>query len=196
MLNYGAAAQNYFDYKTNDLMNAGLTAEQKAMVKAYDSSYFKGAQAVDSSKIGAFAATNGFSGKSASVSFEGAFSVNYYFTPSVAVKGELKMYIWTPETYESITELTAKNASAVVSMVAQDDGSYWGQVSGIAAKMLDKTYYVAAVYTDTAGNLRSTGVIAYSLSKYCMGKAVAGNAMEGLAAATAMYGYYAAQYFG
>ena len=70
------------------------------------------------------------------------------------------------------------------------------QIAAIAAKALDETYYVAGVYTDAAGNTCSTGVIAYSLSKYCMGKAVAGNAMEGLAAATAIYGYYAAQYFG
>lgn len=40
-----------------------------------------------------------------------------------------------------------------------------------------------------------TGVVAYSLSKYCLNNAKPGKAMQALAAATAMYGYYAAQYF-
>jgi hypothetical protein len=80
-------------------------------------------------------------------------------------------------------------------MVARTDGSYWGQVTGIAAKKLDETYYVAGVYTDESGNTCCTGVIAYSLSKYCMSKAVDGNKMQQLASATAMYGYYARNYF-
>ena len=46
---------------------------------------------------------------------------------------------------------------------------------------------------DAEGNTHCTGVIAYSLSKYCLNNAN-GN-MGALAQATAMYGYYAAQYF-
>jgi hypothetical protein len=162
-------------------------------VKAYDESYFKNAIPVDSAKIGSFATTSGFAAKSASVSFEGAFAVNYYFTPSAAVNGNVKLYIWTPEDYAAASKLTAQNASEVVSMAAQADGSYWGQVSGIAAKMLDKTYYVAGVYTDAQGNTYCTGVIAYSLSKYCINNAKPGKDMQELAGATAMYGYYADQ---
>jgi hypothetical protein len=195
MLNYGAAAQVYFDYKTDDLMNAGLTAEQQALVTAYDASFFKGAEAVDANKIGAFAATDGFSARSASVSFEGAFAINYYFAPSAAVEGDLQLYIWNPETYAGASQLTAENASDVISMTAQEGGAYWGQVKGIAAKMLDQTYYVAGVYTDAEGNTHCTGVIAYSLSKYCMNNAKPGKDMQALAAATAMYGYYAGEYF-
>ena len=73
--------------------------------------------------------------------------------------------------------------------------TYWGQVSGIAAKSLDETYYVAGVYTDADGNTYCTGVIAYSLSKYCMNNAKPGKDMQALASATAMYGYYAKLYF-
>ena len=35
MLNYGSAAQVYFNYKTDALMNAGLTEAQQALVDAY-----------------------------------------------------------------------------------------------------------------------------------------------------------------
>jgi hypothetical protein len=129
------------------------------------------------------------------VSFEGAFAINYYFAPSAQVEGDLQMYIWTPETYAGISELTAENASAVISMTAQEGGVYWGQVKGIAAKMLDETYYVAGVYTDAEGNTYCTGVIAYSLSKYCINNAKPGKDMQELASATAMYGYYAKLYF-
>ena len=193
MLNYGAAAQVFFNYKTGNLMNAGLTAEQKAMVTAYDASYFKGAIAADPGKTGNFAATAGFSGKSASVSFEGAFAINYYLMPSAAVSGDMTLYIWDAAAYASEASLTTGNATAVVTAVKQSDGSYWGNISGIAAKNLDSTYYAAGVYTDASGNRCCTGVVAYSLSRYCMNNAE--GSMGALAQATAMYGYYAAAYF-
>ena len=196
MLNYGAAAQNFFGYKTDDLMNAGLTAEQKALVAAYDASYFTGTVPVDANKVGEFTATTvGFSGKSASVSFEGAFSINYYFTPNATADGSVVMYYWNPEDYKAATVLSAENATGAVPMELQTSGAYWAQVSGIAAKSLDDTYYVAAIYTDANGNSYCTGVIAYSLSRYCMNNAKPGKDMQELAANTAMYGYYAKQYF-
>jgi GH25 family lysozyme M1 (1,4-beta-N-acetylmuramidase) len=195
MLNYGAAAQTYFGYRTDDLMNACLTGEQQALVTAYNSSLFNGAVAADASKTVNFAKTAaGFSTRKATVSFDGAFAINYYFSPTAEVVGNMKLYIWNPEVYAAVSQLTADNASAVVSMEAQTDGAHWGQVSGIAAKNLDKTYYMAGIYTDAEGNTYCTGVTAYSLSKYCMNTAN-GN-MGQLAQATAMYGYYAAQFFG
>jgi hypothetical protein len=77
--------------------------------------------------------------------------------------------------------------------VQAENGSYWANVTGIAAKQLDETCYVAGIYTDTDGNTQCTGVIAYSLSKYCMNNA--SGSMGGLAQAAAMYGYYAKCYF-
>jgi hypothetical protein len=193
MLNYGAAAQNYFGYNTDSLMNAELTAEQQALVIAYDASLFTGAVAADTSKIGAFAATStGFSKKSATVSFEGAFCVNYYFTPNLTVDGAVIFYYWTADAYANAETLAPSNASGKIAMVNQGNGTYWAQVDGIAAKSLDETYYVAAVYYSDM-ELCCTGVIAYSLSKYCMNNAN-GNMGE-LAQATAMYGYYAKNYF-
>ena len=194
MLNYGAAAQEYFGYNTDSLMNAELTAQQQALVAAYDKTLFTGAVAADPNKIGAFAATSGFSKKSATVSFESAFCVNYYFTPNATVNGDMTLYIWMPEAYAAAETLTADNAETMT-MVAGSNGSYWGQVIGIAPRNLDDTYYVAGVYTDESGNTCCTGVIAYSLSRYCISKAVDGNEMQELASAAAMYGYYAKQYF-
>ena len=195
MLNYGAAAQQYFGYKTDCLMNADLTAAQQALVQAYDPSLFRGPEAVDTSKVGAFASTgSGFTSRTASVSFDGAFAINYYFTPSAKVSGDMTLYIWDAATYAAAEVLTADNATAVT-MVESGNGSWWEQVAGIAAKNIDSTYYVAGVYTDEYGNTHCTGVIAYSLSKYCMNNAKEGKPMQALASATAMYGYYAKAYF-
>ena len=105
----------------------------------------------------------------------------------------MNLYVWTPEAYAAASQMTAQNASAVIAMEQQQSGAYWADVSGIAAKLLDETYYVAGVYTDTEGNTHCTGVIAYSLSRYCMNNA--GGIMGELAQATAMYGYYAENYF-
>ena len=122
------------------------------------------------------------------------FSINYIFAPSVAVNGEMTMYYWSPEDYAAASVLTVDNATGSSAMVDKD-GTYWGEISGIAAKELDDTYYVAGVYTDANGNTYCTGVVAYSLSKYCMNNAKDGKPMQGLASATAMYGYYAKTYF-
>jgi hypothetical protein len=195
MLNYGAAAQEYFGYKTGELMNAGLTAEQKALVVGYNKTLFTGSVAADSAKTVNFVKTStGFSRRNATVSFEGAFVINYYFTPNVAVDGNMTLYYWTPEDYAAAATLTTENASGAATMV-DTDGVYWAEVTGIPAKCLDDSYYVAGVYTDANGNTYCTGIIAYSLSKYCMNNAQPGKDMQELAAATAMYGYYAKELF-
>ena len=194
MLNYGAAAQEFFGYRTDDLMNAGLTAEQQALVAEYDAALFAGAIPADASKTVNFAQTaTGFAGCSASVSFEGAFAINYYFTPSETVAGDMKLYVWNAEAYEAAEVLTADNATVMTMEITGD--KYFAPISGIAPKKLDKTIYVAGVYEDANGNTYCTGVIAYSLSRYCMNNAKPGKPMQTLAAATAMYGYYANNYF-
>jgi hypothetical protein len=196
LLNYGAAAQLFFDYRTDDLMNSELTAAQQAMVKPYSTDLLVGAVPADPGKVGAFTQTAaGFSKRSASVSFESAFMINYYFTPDRSVKGDVTFYYWSAEDYAAANELTVQNATGTMVMKAMSDGSYSAQVTGIAAKQIDSTYYVCAVYT-SCGNTYCTGIIAYSLSRYCNNSAYSTDTdMQNLAKATAVYGYHAATYF-
>lgn len=194
MLNYGAAAQGYFGYRTDALMNAGLTAEQKALVVDYDACRFRGAVAADPGKTGVFTNAYGFDRKGASVSFEGAFSINYYFQPSYAVAGNLTMYVWDADAYGNAAQLTFANAAQVITASQADAGTYCATVRGIAAKAVDETIYVAAVYTNADGETCCSGVVAYSLSAYCMRNA-SNATMGALAQATAVYGYYADIYF-
>jgi hypothetical protein len=195
MLNYGAAAQSYFGYNTDSLMNRELTEAQQALVMGYDAGLFTGAVPAEPNKVGALTATaTGFSKKSVTVSFEGAFAINYYFTPNAAIDADITFCYWTAQDYNAAATLMPSNATGKMTMEDNGAGVYWARITGIAAKQLDDTYYVAAFYTSDS-TVCCTGVVAYSLSKYCMGKAVDGNAMQGLASATAMYGYYAKCYF-
>ena len=61
MLNYGAAAQQYFNHKPYNLMNANLTADQQALVKPYSSSMVGNVVSASSSKVGAFVMNGGYS---------------------------------------------------------------------------------------------------------------------------------------
>ena len=193
MLNYGAAAQSYFGYKTDALMNAELTDAQKALVGEYNADLFTGAVAADPAKVNScFAATEaGFQQKSASVSFDGAFALNFYFDLD-RENSEVVFYYWTKEAYESADELSDTNCNDSIVAAADANGIFHAPITGIAAKDLDDTIYIAATYT-IDGETFCSGVIAYSLSTYCMRHAN-GN-MGQLAQATAMYGYYAENYF-
>ena len=190
MLNYGAAAQVQFNYKTDALMNASLTAEQLALVSAYDEAMLDDVVNVDSAKVGAFVMNGGYSSIWPTVSFEGAFSINYYFTPSNTPDDGLTFYYWDAATYNSVDVLTAENATGTAQMV-QDGDSWFAAVDGIAAKDMDETVYVAASYT-AGGTTYNTNVVAYSLGKYCESIAAEEDA---IGAATAVYGYYAKTYF-
>ena len=197
MLNYGAAAQVHFEYKPYNLMNASLTDEQKAYVDDYASSMISPVTGANSSKVGIFAATGGYDALAPAVSFEGAFAINYYFTPSYTMDGDLTLYYWSQADYNNASVLTKDNATG--SCIMTNDGTtrrHHGAYTGIAAKQVDETVYVAGVYT-SGGKTYCTGVLAYSLGAYCLDRINKSSdaTMVGLAKGTAVYGYYAKAYF-
>lgn len=195
MLNYGAEAQTYFGYKATDLANKDLTAAQKSLVKSYSSSMISSVGTVDSTKVGIFKSNGGFSKRTPAISFEGAFCINYFFTPSnIPTSGNVKMYYWTQEAYESNAVLKAANASGSIKMVNDGTGVYHGVIEGISAKDIDCTIYVAAGYTSNGASYCS-GVLPYSIGSYCVSKASSGTDIQSFAQATAVYGYYAKQMF-
>ena len=194
MLNYGAAAQTYFNYQSGSLMNSGITAQQQNYVAAYDEYMIDPLMAVNSDKTVNFSKSGGYSDLHPSVSFEGAFSINYYATPNVSGAGELTVYYWNEQDYDNATALTVDNATGTVTMQLQGS-QYVANVAGIAAKELDKTIFVAIVY-EVNGVRYCSGVIAYSVGRYL--EQIAANtasAAQPLAAAAAVYSYYAKLYF-
>jgi hypothetical protein len=194
MMNYGAAAQQYFGYKTDDLMNAAF-ADYQHLVTGYRPDMMAQRATVDEAKAGAFGITpTGFASRSATMSADGIFSINYYFTPATATD-TVTFYYWTAQDYAAADVLTAENATGTAAMTLQPNGSYWTAITGIAAKELDHDVFVCGVY-EQDGQTCSTGVIVYSLGYYCVNKAANGTeAFKPLAEATVVYSYYAKQYF-
>ena len=194
MLNYGAAAQTYFGYRTDAPVNADLTAEQKALISGYDAAMMDAVVQADSAKLGEFVSDKQYTKRYPTISFEGAFSINYYFQPSLTPVGDVTMYLWSLSDFNAATTLTRQNATKAIPMELTETGEYLAAVEGIAAKDLDKAVYVSFVYSDGTTE-HAAGVIGYSIGTYCNTQATKTGTFADLAAATAVYGYYAKQAF-
>ena len=194
MLNYGAAAQNYFSYKTDTLVNVDVTDEQKALVAAYSADMIASVSQPSTDKVGTLVNNGGHNKFYPTISFEGAFCINYYFQPKYTVSGDVTMYIWNLEDYNAADTLTRENATKAVFMTLTESGEYLGVVDGIAAKDLDKAVYVSVCYSDGTTEY-CYGVIGYTIGIYCKSQASKTGALADLTAACAVYGYYAKQLF-
>ena len=195
MLNYGAAAQNYFKYNLDNPINGTMSEDQLALVEAYNDSMTTPVTQPSGTKVSNFVNDKTYTKRYPTISFEGAFCINYYFQPSLAVKGDVTMYVWTAEAFEAAETLTKENATSAVKMTLTESGEYLGVVGGIAAKDLDKVAYVSFVYSDGTTE-HCGGVVAYSIGAYCKSQAATTGTLSDLAKACAVYGYYAKQLFG
>ena len=195
MLNYGAAAQTHFNHNVENLANATLTAEQIALPEVYRSDMVSTVASPSADKQGAFANNQGFAKRYPSISFEGAFCINYFFTPAYAPVDGITLYYWNAADYNAASVLTTANATGSLKMAGSGTGEYQGDITGIAAKALSEAVYVSAVYTN-GGTTYTSGVLGYSIGAYCSSQATKGGTIADLAMATAVYGYHAKAYFG
>lgn len=196
LLNYGAAAQTYLNYRTDTLINADLSEDKRALVEPFRQDMVQSVTMPDSVKQGDFARTlSGFSEKKPTVSLDCAFSINYYFTTNETVAEDVIFYCWDQTAFAAAQTLSPENATDCFTL-SRNDGRYSATVAGIAAKDINKPLYVCAVYSDGAGNRYSTGILPYSLGLYCGNQATGGSAeMQPIAQAIGVYGYYAMTYF-
>ena len=195
MLNYGAEAQLYFGHNTTALANSSLTAEQKALAEAYRADMVKTVASPSTMKQGVFVNNSGFSSRKPAISFEGAFCINYFFTPKYAPESGITLYYWNASSYNRAGVLTVANATGSIKLEGSGTGEYRGDITGIAAKALSEAVYVAAVY-ENGGTSWTSGVLGYSIGSYCSSQASKGGDIAALAKATAVYGYHAKAYFG
>ena len=195
MLNYGAEAQLFFGHNTSALANASLTDEQKSLPEAYRADMVATVPAATKEKQGKFANNQGFANRTPSISFEGAFCINYFFTPNYAPVDALTMYYWNEADFNAVDVLTVESASGSFKMNGTGTSQYHGSIEGIAAKDLSEAVYVAVTYSDGATTWTS-GVLGYSIGSYCSSQASKGVDVSDLSMATAVYGYHAKQYFG
>ena len=195
MLNYGAEAQLYFGHNTGALANASLTADQKNLPEAYRADMVKTVSSPSTMKQGVFLNNSGFKSRKPAISFEGAFCINYFFTPNYAPENGITLYYWNASSYNRAGVLTVANATGSIKLEGSGTGEYRGDITGIAAKALSEAVYVAAVY-ENGGTTWTSGVLGYSIGAYCSSQASKGGAIANLAMATAVYGYHAKSYFG
>ena len=194
MLNYGAEAQLYFGYNTDDLVNADLTDEQKNSLNSYSSDLMDAIVTADSSKTGNFVYTEAaFSTKTVNVTAGGALALSYRFNPAYTMDGDMTMYYWDATTYNSVDELTVENATGSATMTVVN-GAYQPSVTGIAAKDIDKTIYAVGVY-ESDGVTYTTGVISYNLNTYFDILPQVRPACQGVCEAAVVYCDYAKLYF-
>ena len=194
MLNYGAEAQKYFGHNTGNLANAILTPEQNTLTEAYRADMIQAVPTTDAAKQGIFANNQGFAKRTPSISFEGAFCINYFFTPKHVPDSGITMYYWSAEDYNANSVLTTSNATGKIKLEGSGAGEYRGDLSDISAKALSEAVYVACAYK-SGGTVWTSGVLGYSIGSYCQSQASKGSAIANLAMATAVYGYYAKEYF-
>ena len=195
LMNYGAEAQKRFNYNTDSLMNANLTAEQQAGQVSYSADLLDARVKAADSKIGSLIATDGaFSTKSATVTLEGALKLNFFFLPGKTVdNGTMTMYYWTASTYASVDELTLDNADGSMAMTM--NGSYYqGVYDDIAAKEIDDTVYVLAVY-ESEGETCMSGIVSYSIEHYCRSEVTNQTANQAVCEALTIYSYFTKIYF-
>ena len=195
MLNYGAAAQQYFGHNTGTPANASLSAEQLALPEAYRASMVSTVPSASTEKQGIFVNNQGFASRKPAISFEGAFCINYFFTPNYVPDSGITLYYWSAEDYNANSVLTSSNATGKFKLEGTGTGEYRGDITGIAAKQLSEAVYVAAAYKSN-GTVWTSGVLGYSIGSYCSSQASKGSAIADLAMATAVYGYHAKAYFG
>jgi hypothetical protein len=195
MLNYGTEAQLYFGHNTGNLANATLTAEQLTMPEVYSAAMVGTVPAASAEKQGAFANNQGFASRKPAISFEGAFCINYFFTPNYVPDNGITLYYWNAEDYNANSVLTSSNVTGKFKMTAGSSGEYRADLTGIAAKELSEAVYVAAAYK-SGDTVWTSGVLGYSIGTYCSSQATKGGDIANLAMATAVYGYHAKQYFG
>ncbi len=194
LLNYGAAAQTYFGCNTDALINADLTADDLSLVESYSASMMTAVTLPDDAKKGEMVGNGGYSKRYPTVSFEGAFSINYYFTPSAVPVGDITMYVWNQADFDAAESLRKGNATESITMTLTESGEYVAVVGDIVAKDLDQGVYVSFCYYDGTTDYCS-GVVGYSIGAYCVSQSAGTGTIADLASACAVYGYYAKQFF-
>lgn len=221
LLNYGTAAQKYFDgkngYKAPDvLMNVCLNGyvdagylQKEWLELNWDGTLLTALNQPSESMIINFkqsASNYACTGKS--LVLNGAVSINYYMSVGkdaiIAEKFKgtaAKLYQWTGAEYEKLLAkgevLTKENATytTVVENVALKDDGYGYECtveSGqIAAKEFGDTFYAVMCFVDNDGNEYFTNMVVYSPEEYATKYHTGSNTLAGLVQWMVTYGEYA-----
>ena len=157
MLNFGAAAQNEFDYRTDALANSNMSAAMAAKATKDNVSLSNGMKlyndGLSSDKVTI---------KSASLSLDNEISINFY----AEIKGDIKkaeLLIFDEYTAGGVYD--KNTASKRTDMVPHED-MYAGFITGIAAKSMRELYYARVYVQFEDGTEAYSGIGQYSVESY------------------------------
>jgi len=156
MLNYGAAAQNEFNYRTDALANAGIAKWRSygtATVPGMETAAKQISDGLSSDKVKVAGVT---------LSLENELSINFYMNVEGSVKAaELLIF----DTYAGGGTYNADTADKKAAAV-EHKGQYAGFVHNIAAKEMRKQYFVRMHVEYEDGTEAYSDILRYSVESY------------------------------
>ena len=192
ILNYGAEAQKYFEYKIDNLMNSELTEEQKQVKWSED--LVRSDYSIPDDKDAGFVRDKSVvTSLGGYLNLEGAIDYNFYakvnFTPKNAT-----IYYWTEDAVNELDVLTLENATSSEKLTWKNS-RYEGKYEGQPAKEMFRTIYALLVFEREDGTIETSGVVGYSPERYCFINKDKGDKNEFLSKALVVYGDAAIAYF-
>ena len=186
MLDYAAAAQNYFGYKTDNLANADVTEEMRAAAEAYRAEVYTQDRPYQPQEFPWYPEY----GVVMSLNLDGKVSVNGYLTAAAGEEVQMAVFKSAADAEAGI------GAAAEIVAMQFTDGSYKGttQTTEFAAKEFgDDVYLVFYVNGEEATPAIRYGVETYAYNK--LTDASAGEKIKALCEAMLNYASAAQMYF-
>ena len=194
LLNYGAAAQTYFKYNLDNMMNADLSADQQTV--AWSDDLVRSTWTVDAAKEGGLKRQNPpVNSRAGALELEGA--INVKFTGGITGKqvAKAQLLIWNEADFAAADVLSIDNATEVVDMTSTGSGKYQYIYEGVAAKHMFKIIYACQMYTDVDGNVYYGGVLPMCAERYAYMNKAGANGLGELVKAMVVYGDACRAYF-
>ena len=173
MLDYAAAAQIYFDYRTDDLANAAMIASYSNYRSEYAADMLQSVVSADTNLVGTWKRdkTN-CPTVTPTLVLESIITSNFRvkYTQSIMNENQTATFMfWNKETYEEMQANNINFADMTPTMTVEADienGTYQGGYNRVAAKELGDTFYMCVGVTTANGTTYRSGVISYSAHAY------------------------------
>ncbi len=224
MMDYAAKAQVAFKHRTDNLANeldvAELTdpnglaftttkantilAAMETYKTAYSADMIIPETPADSAVVGDWVrdteARNNV-GVGGTLVLEGIITNKYTFTVKVkdVVIEKAQFLYWETATYAELLEkgeaFSVENATGVIEMSPEADGTYIGLYNKTAAKELSNTLYVCGLFTTEDGTVYDSGIVVHGGHAFLKGQVNKTDDYGPLAQALVVYGEAAKTYF-
>ncbi len=195
LVNYGAAAQRHFKYKTDLPMNSFLMADER--LSDYVPEMTRPLLSVDPNKLAGTPDSEFYTKIAKSLIVEGTISIKIVVKTKETIDLEKMrsavLLYWSAEDYNTISTLDMDNATVCAAI--EKNGDYFtGEISGFAAKDWGNTGYYCVYIKDDNGTEHYSDLIAYSVHRYAANK-LEDEGIGELAEYLTIYSHTAQQYF-